>query len=253
MDTPAVPGLVPAAVRLLNIFETFGSARRPLSLSELARLADIPVSSCHSLMRTLERLGFLYFLSQREAYPTRKMLDLVNAIDSHDPVAARLAPALAALRDDTGETVILGSRQGNAALYLLVLEGVQTVRYTANAGEHKPLHSSSIGKTLLAALSADELDTWLAANPLRKATSRTITSARQLKRDLSESRARGWFVTRGENVVDVMAVAAPLRLGTMTLGVAIAGPMHRMQDAEKRQAQRLLAAIKSIEKQHGPA
>ncbi|MGE0803410.1 MAG: IclR family transcriptional regulator [Lautropia sp.] len=241
---------VPAAARTLAIFETFGAERRPLSLSELARLADIPVSSCHSLMRTLERRGFLHFLSAREAYPTRKMLDVATAINAHDPIALRLAPALAALRDETGETVILGSRQGNAALYLLVLESAQTVRYTARAGEHKPLHSSSIGKVLLAEMAPDDLDSWISNDPLKRATPQTITSARQLKRDLEESRLRGWFVTRGENVTDVMAIAAPLHFGGITLGVAIAGPMHRMVDVERRQSQRLLTAIKAIERQN---
>ena len=241
---------VPAAARTLAIFEAFGASKRPLTLSELARLVDIPVSTCHSLMRTLEQRGFLYFLSPREAYPTRKMLDIANETAAHDPVALRLAEPLAALRDETGETVLLGSRQGNAALYLLVLESAKTVRYTAHVGEHKPLHSSAIGKTLLGEMSEVDLEAWLAEATLKRATPQTITSARLLKRDLAEARARGYFLTRGENVPDVMAIAAPLRLGSATLGLAIAGPLHRMQDAERRHAQRLLATVRALEKKH---
>lgn len=242
--------LVPAAARTLAIFEIFATAQRPLTLSELARLTDIPVSTCHSLMRTLEQRGFLHFLSPREAYPTRKLLDLAQRIDSNDPIAVRLAPALERLRDETGETVILGSRQSDAALYLLVQESQQTVRYTARVGEFKPLHSSSIGKTLLGELSDDELTRWLAARrELRPITPSTIVSQRQLKRDIAEARARGYYATRGENVADVMAIAAPLHVGSATLGVAIAGPLHRMQEQERRHAQKLLAAVKAIEKE----
>lgn len=242
--------IVPAAARTLDIFETFATAQRPLSLSELARAADIPVSTCHSLMRTLEQRGFLHFLSSREAYPTRKMLDITNQINSFDPVAARLEPALARLRDETQETVILGTRQPQAALYLLVLDSPQTVRYTARVGEFKPLHSSSIGKALLAELPDEILGKWLAAYELKTVTPHTITSQRQLRRDLAEARERGYCLTRGENVADVMAIAAPLHLGTITLAVAIAGPMHRMAPAEKRHAQKLLQTIKTLEKQH---
>ncbi len=242
--------IVPAAARTLDIFETFAEQQRPLSLSELARLANIPISSCHSLMRTLEQRGFLHFLSVREAYPTRKMLDLTSSIERHDPIAAQLAPALAALRDDTGETVILGSRQSDAALYLLVQDSPQTVRYTARVGEFKPLHSSSIGKVLLGEMSEDLLNQWLASHELKAVTVQTITSQRQLRRELSESRQRGYFLTRGENVVDVMALAAPLHLGSITLGVAVAGPLHRMQALEKRHAQKLLQVVKLLEKKH---
>lgn len=238
---------VPAAARTLDMLEAFRAAGRPLSLSELARLARIPVSTCHGLVRTLERRGFLYFPSQREVYPTRKLYELGREIDAHDPVAARLTPALGALRDATNETVIVGTRRGDAVLYLLVLDSPQIVRYTARAGEYKPLHSSAIGKTLLGSLTDEALAAWLAEHELPRATETTMTSARRLKRDLEASRARGYYVTRGENVSDVMAVAAPLPLGSSVLGVAIAGPLHRMAAHERQHAAGLLKTVEAIE------
>ena len=41
--------------RTLEIFEAFAEAKRPLSLSELARMINMPVSSCHGLLRTLQK------------------------------------------------------------------------------------------------------------------------------------------------------------------------------------------------------
>src|SRR5512140_2962813 len=194
---------VPAAARTLDVLETFRGARRPLSLSELARLTRIPVSTWHALVRTLEQRGFLYYPSQREAYPTRKLFELARDLDANDPVIARLAPALASLRDATQETVIVGMRHDDAALYLLVLDSPHIVGYTAHAGEFKPLHSSSIGKSFLGARDDAALDAWLRSHPLARVTANTITAARTLKRNLQESRARGYYLTRGENVADV--------------------------------------------------
>jgi DNA-binding IclR family transcriptional regulator len=243
---------VPAAARTLDLLEAFRVARRPLSLSELARLARVPVSTCHGLVRTLEHKGFLYFPSQREAYPTRKLLEMGREIEANDPIAARLTPALEALRDVTGETVILGMRQDNAVIYLLILDSPQIVRYTARAGEFKPLHSSSIGKALLGAMPGTALDDWLRGNELPRVTQHTITSPRRLKRDIEESRARGYYLTRGENVVDVMAIAAPLGAAAGVFGIAIAGPLHRMEAVERTHAAHLQQAIRAIEEQsHG--
>ena len=243
---------VPAAARTLDVLETFRGARRPLSLSELARLTRIPVSTCHALVRTLEQRGFLYYPSQREAYPTRKLLELARDLDAHDPIVARLATVLTALRDATQETVILGMRQDDAALYLLVLDSPHIVRYTARAGEFKPLHSSSIGKSFLGLMDDDELDGWLRSHPLPRVTPSTITSARTLKRNVQESRAKGCYITRGENVADVMAVAAPVNAGSAQLAIAIAGPLHRMEAQEHRHVERLLATVRQIERQsHG--
>ena len=239
---------VPAAARTLDVLEAFRGERRPLSLSELARLTRIPVSTCHALVRTLERRGFLYYPSPRESYPTRKLLEVARDIDAHDPIVARLGPPLAALRDATQETVILGMRQGDAALYLLVLDSPQIVRYTARAGEFKPLHSSSIGKSFLGTMEDDALDAWLRSHPLPRVTASTITAARTLKRDLQEARARGYFLTRGENVADVLAVAAPVKAGSAQLSVAIAGPLHRMEERRDKHVDRLLATVRAIER-----
>lgn len=231
-------------IRSLEVLDAFRIARQPLSLSEIARLARLPVSTCHGVVRALEHHGFLYFLSPREVYPTRRLWDMASVIEDHDPIAQRLAPALKALRDETGETVILGTRQHDQALYLQVIESAQAIRYSSRAGEHKPLHSSAIGKCLLGSIPEAEFEAWLDTHRLPRITGATLTDPAALRRDLAAARVRGWHVTRGENVADVMAIAAPLQLGSMTLVIAVAGPVHRMAPAESRAAGQLLACVR---------
>jgi IclR family acetate operon transcriptional repressor len=236
-----------SALRSLGVFEAFRNARRPLSLSELARLTDIPVSTCHGVMRALEDNGYLYVVGGRDLYPTRRLWEMADEIRAHDPIAMRLEPALTALRDQVDETVVLGSRLDDSVLYLMVLESRQSIRYSARAGERKPLHSSSVGKALLGGLEPQELDHWLAGRTLERVTERTITSAAKLRADLVRGRTRGWYGTRGENVRDVMAVAATLQIGTTALGVAIAGPVHRIQPIESALGERLARCVRQIE------
>jgi IclR family transcriptional regulator, acetate operon repressor len=234
-----------ALPRALDILEIFGAARRPLSLSEIARQIDAPASSCHLLLRTLLGRGYLYSLGRRKLYyPTRRLYDVACSIATHDALIEELRPVLAGLRDRSGETAILGKRQNDAVLYLEVLESANTVRYTARAGEYKPLHASAIGKALLAALPPDELDAWLDSRSLRRVTPQTLAGAAQLKANLREGRKRGYFVTRGENVIDVMAVAGGLALANDVFGIAVAGPLHRMEPALARHAELLLAAVR---------
>lgn len=236
-----------ALARTLDIFEFFGAARRPLSLSEIARTIGAPASSCHMLLRTLLDCGYLYSLGRRKLYyPTRRLYDVACSIAAHDALMEQLRPLLTDLRDKSGETVILGKRQDDAVLYLEVLESANTVRYTARAGEYKPLHSSAIGKALLATLSPEALDAWLGARTLQRVTPHTLVSAAQLKSNLQQGRKRGYFVTRGENVADVLAVAGSLTLDNEVFGIAIAGPLHRMEPALSRHAELLLAAVRRI-------
>lgn len=241
-----------SAVRALELFEVFRAARRPLSLSEAAHLADMPISTCHGVFKALEQRGYLYFVSGRDAYPTRKLWDLAQDVAINDPLVVRLEPALVRLRDEVDETIILGVQHGATALYLLVLESAQAIRYSARAGERKPLHSSSIGKVMLGSMSTRDLDAWLENSDLKRVTDRTIVSAPRLKADLAASRTRGYYVTRGENVSDVMAVAAPLRIGSSTFGIAVAGPLQRIADKESGVARKLLRTLKAITSAESP-
>ena len=233
-----------ALARTFDIFESFGAARKPLSLSEIARTIGAPVSSCHLLLRTLLDCGYLYSSGRRKLYyPTRRIYDVACSIAVHDALVEELRPMLASLRDRSGETVILGKRQGDAVLYLEVLDSANIVRYTARAGEYKPLHSSAIGKALLGALPPADLDAWLGSHTLPRVTPHTLTGAAQLKSNLQQGRKRGYFVTRGENVADVMAVAGSFSLAGEVFGIAIAGPLQRMEPMLARHAEQLRAAI----------
>jgi DNA-binding IclR family transcriptional regulator len=241
--------MVKAATRTLDVFEAFATAKRPLTLSELARAIGAPVASCFGIVRTLERRGYLYGARPRRGlYPTRRLLEQARVIAAHDPLTGRLDSALLALRDRTGETVLLGKRLGDRAVYLDVREGPQTVRYTARVGDLKPLHSSAVGKALLGTLDEGDRRRLLGRLDLTRVTPATITSRRALLADLAAGRARGWYITRGENVPDVMAVAVPVTIDGDVLAVAVAGPVHRMAPRAARHGAALLEARRRLEK-----
>ncbi|HWP13826.1 MAG TPA: IclR family transcriptional regulator [Ramlibacter sp.] len=241
---------VTAVERVLDILETFQRSQKPLSLTDLAELAGIPKSSCHAIVATLTARGYMYSLTRpRALYPTRRLYDVAREIHEQDPFVERVMPLLERLRDASRETIILGKRQGDAVIYLQVVESPHPIRYSAKPGEFKPLHSSAIGKALIGSLKEPELRAVLAGRELKAATPATLTDHDALIEDILESRRRGYFVTRGENVPDVWAVSAFLTVNTETLAVAIAGPRHRMENSVPECAQLLLATCSFISRQ----
>lgn len=236
---------IKTAARTLDVFEIFAAVKGPLTLTELAGHLGSPLSSCHALIRTLQLRGYVYILDERKrVYPTKRLLMMAQQIAQNDPVLERIAPVLLALQQDTGETVILGKRQGNTVTYLDVLEGRQTIRYAANPGDVKPLHSSAIGKALLGLLPNAELGKLLKKLPLTEITATTIKNADDLVRDITVSRERGYFITRGENVPDVMAISIGRAVNDEAYGVAVAGPIGRMDS----HAAAVVAAIRRTDK-----
>lgn len=241
---------VKTAGRTLDLFEAFAREGKPLSLSQLARAIDAPVSSCFGIVRTLEARGYLYEVKARAGfYPTKLLFEHARAIASRDPLAERFVPSLEKLRDQTGETVLLSKRVDRQAVYLAVLDGLHSIRYSPKVGEFRPLHASASGKALLGSLAPALRNELLEGMKLPRVTSRTITSRAALEADLEQGRARGWYVTHGETVADLMAVAVPVAASGEIYSVALAGPMQRMEGALKRHA-KLLIELRAVLEDH---
>ena len=238
---------VKSADRTLQILEAFATAGEPLGIAELARRLAIPVSACYALLRTLELRGYLYELGLRKGwYPTLRWLQKARAIAEHDPMLERVTPILEALGNATGETIVFGKRSGTEVVYLNVVESPHSIRYSAQPGDRKPLHSSSAGKAILGALPPAERATLLDTLKLARVTPNTIVRRELLEKDLEAGAKRGWYATRGENVADVHALAAPVRIEGELYAVVIAGPAHRIEGALKSHAAALLRTAKAI-------
>ena len=235
---------VKAASRTLDLFEAFAEAGGPLSLTEIAQRISVPISSCHSLVRTLQMSGYVYILEERKRiYPTKRLLGIAQSIGRYDTALEQLTPIVTALAKQTGETVIIGKMQGDIVIYLDVVPGSHTVRYTASPGDTFPTHTSALGKSTLSLLSDDALDKAIGKLKLTQFTDATITNAKAFKKDILEGRARGYFLSRGETVVDVMGISVARRIGGEPYAIGVAGPTSRL----KENFDVYLSAIKAAE------
>jgi DNA-binding IclR family transcriptional regulator len=217
--------------RTLDMLELFGQEKRPLPLSEIARLLGIAVSSCHDVVQALQARGYLYEIAPRAGYyPTSRLLRLAKEISEHDPVALRAEVLLRAMRDNLDETVLLAKVNALQATYLLVFEPTHPLRFLAKVGDNvRTLHATSGGKALLASLDDAALDGYLKAAKLNAMTKQTITSKTELRRNIQKGRERGWFSNEGESQDGVTTLSASFRWNASVYLVTIAGPTPRLE------------------------
>ena len=243
--------VVISALRTMRIFETFAEQQRPLSLTELAQELGIPKSSCHAIVSTLSDGGYLYTLTRpRGLYPTKKLAILMERVMAKDAFIQKATPFLEALRDATEETVILGKLHGQSVLYLEVFESRQAIRYSARQGDRKPLHSSSIGKAMLGTMKESDLRAALGELAMPAVTDATTTDPNRLFDDIRRAKKRGYYLTQGENVRDVWAVAATVEMGREYFGIAVAGPAHRMKPLLAERVRELLGTCNVLSRQN---
>lgn len=221
---------VKTAGRVLDVLNLFAEEQKPLLYSEIAAQMQIPLSSCHGLLKTMVARGYLYEIGKKLGYyPTQKLMHVATLICHSDPLNALLEPVLEKVRNLTGETAILAKLAEEQVVYLIVAESRQTIRFSHQPGGFKAVHATSSGKSLLCMLSNDERDKWLKSyGELKAYTDRTLTTRAALEADMRAGVERGWQRSVGENVEDVMSISLGFRAFEQPFAIVVAGPSARM-------------------------
>jgi DNA-binding IclR family transcriptional regulator len=224
---------VKSARRVLDILRFFSQEKAPASLARIASALDFPKSSCLALLETLTAEGYAY-QSEGRYYLTRRWLCEAELVARHDPIALRCRPALEQLAKAVGETAILAQLAQREVIYLDVVEPDLIVRFSASAGQMKPIHASASGKALLSALPPDERKRLVDTLDFKTFTQATMTTPGALLKAVEEGRRRGWHVNRGEHQADTVSVAVPAVLDGAVLALVVGAPMSRVKDKVDR-------------------
>jgi IclR family acetate operon transcriptional repressor len=238
-----MPASVPACARTMGVFEVFAREKRELLNSDVARLLDLPESSCSDLLHTLHQIGYLMRTARtRRFYPTSRLLAAATEITKNDPLFAAGSEAVELLTEQTGETTFCGRLDEGAAKVVAIQEGRYPLRYVLQVGERIALHASGLGKALVAALPPEERSRQLRLKPARKLAAATITDLKLLERQIDEQRARGWYSADDEGNEGVTAFAMSGLIGNDPVAISIAGPTERMQ----RNRDSYIAALRQV-------
>lgn len=230
-----MPTIVPAATRTMTLLEVFAREKRELSNSDLARLMDLPESSCSDLLHTLHELGYLLRTARsRRFYPTARLLTVAKEISASDPLYAVGAEACELLRDRTGETGLCGRLENGVVKVIALSEGRHALRYMQHVGDKLALHVSALGKAILAVGTPEEAARQLRLKPLRVLASGTLTDLSELEAQVERARAQGWIWVENEGSEGLTAVAVAGQIGGETLALSVAGLTHRMRDQRER-------------------
>jgi len=224
--------------RTLDFLELFADQKKPLSLSEISRLLEIPASSCHDVLQALLDRGYIYEITPRGGYyPTQRMYEVARTIAEHDPVVQRAESHLRSMRDALDESVLLSKVTDLQATYLLAFEPSHPLRYLARPGDNiRSLHGTSAGKALLGSMNELALTGFLKSATLQRFTPHTITSKTALRAELAAGNARGWFLNREESQEGVTTLSARFNWVSSLYIVTIAGPTMRMEPKLERSA-----------------
>ena len=153
MGSPGYHQAAPRAsvtARVLALLSGFDEAHPRRSLTDLARHADLPVSTAHRLLRELEDWHAVDRDADGLYCVGRRLWQLGTLAPVQRELREVALPAMQDLYEATHENVQLAVLQGTTALFVERIHGKSSVAVQSRAGRPLPLHTTGVGKVLLA-------------------------------------------------------------------------------------------------------
>ena len=219
-----------AIERALGVLRCYESGADDLGITDIAKLTGLSISTAHRVTRALTDGGLLVQDARTERYRLGPTLVVLGRKAARGLGYEAALPAMQSLARDTGESVNLGIRSAGDVQVVLDVASDQPLRFAQAPGTRVPLHTSAMGKCLLA-FAEDTAAQVAALGELSRLTDKTITDPETLAKDLQLVRERGWALNDEERHQGVRTVAAPvLRPGGVMAAIAVQGPTVRITD-----------------------
>lgn len=216
-----------SVLRSLEVLETVAE-HQPIGVAELARRLSLPTSTVQRICGTLAQAGWLRPTDDeltRWAMTGKALIIGRKAVHEVGLKEAAAEP-MVRLRDATQETIHLSVVDGTERMILIDrVDCDQPVRTYNKLGGTSPLHATSSGRSVLAAMTDAQVEQVIARG-LRRLTETTITDPERLRGDIARIRENGYAVNISENRANVCAIGAAIRdaTGAPTAGVSISMP-----------------------------
>lgn len=218
---------IETAILLIETLDGLGSA----GVTELANEAGIAKSTVHDHLKTLEAHELV--VNEDGQYNLGlRFLDYGGRARVKKDVYQTAKPELEKLAENTGEIANLVVEEHGVGIYIDVARGENAVNLDTYVGKREYLHSTAVGKTILAHLPPEETDSIISKHGLPEETNHTTTSREELYAELETVRDRGFATDKEERLSGLRCVAAPIvpEEGRVYGGVSVSGPVSRMQD-----------------------
>ncbi|RVT99227.1 IclR family transcriptional regulator [Rhodovarius crocodyli] len=225
------------------------SEAAPLGVRDLARRSGLAPAIAQRLINTMAHEGWLEQEEASRRYRLGpKLMAIAARLDVRDRMTEAAAKAFAPMAA-RGFNSYLGALRGERALYMVTLQSNGPIGIRSAPGDLGWLHSTAMGKCLLAGMSDEAALALLGPGPLHPVTADTLTDPAEVVAQLPGIRAQGYAMIQGENLPGVTSIGAPVKdaAGTTVAAISVAwipaaAPGQSVQEATDA----VLAAARAI-------
>ena len=225
----AEPKQVRVLGKTLDILEQLKRDANAPGLAQVARSVKMPKATVYRILTTLERRGYLD-REQDGGYRITGKLFALQRDSSLGQDLLRAAPAIMErLAAECRETVNLATLDGGEVVVIATAESPQSVRMASKVGNRRYVHTTGIGKVLLATMVDSAVKRLIKLKGLPRMTPNSIGTQTALFAELECIRMQGYAVDDKENEMEGRCVAMRISgSGEPGVALSISGPEFRM-------------------------
>ena len=215
--------------RGLAVIRAFGPDRERLSLSEVARATGLTRAATRRFLLTLVKLG--YVRSDGREFSLRpRVLELGYAYLSGLAMPEIASPHLEELVAKVRESSSISVLDGHHIVYVARVPTKRIMTVAISVGTRFPAYATSMGRVLLAGMSQEDLDKYLAEAELAPITARTVTDPDRLQEIVHEVGRQGYAIVDQELEEGLRAIAAPIHGagGSVTAAINLSAHASRV-------------------------
>lgn len=213
--------------RTAKLLAAFDGDHSRLSLSEASARSGLSMTTTHRMLGELVEANLLSRDAHLRYSIGRGLWELGEVSPLSLDLRETALPYLLTLYEATAENVHLAILDGIEALYVARLVGPHSVPTISRMGGRLPLHTTGVGKVLLAWQDDDFLDAYF-GRKLERPTRFSITSEPRLRAQLAEVRRSGFSQTQQEMTLGNTSIAVPV-MGRTGLLAAVGLVTHTVR------------------------
>jgi IclR family acetate operon transcriptional repressor len=191
---------------------------------------EMPASSTHRILTTLQKHGYVEFDEATQEWMIGiEAFRIGNTYLVRTNLVEAARKTLRRLMEETGETANLGIADNGDVVFVDQVETQNPIRAFFTPGTRGHMHSSGIGKSLLADMLRRDVEKIIGKKGQPEFTPKTLTSSEALFRDLDVTRKRGWSIDDEERYSGMCCVASNIynTFGEAIAGISVSGPTVR--------------------------
>src|SRR5262245_3043917 len=154
--------------RVIQILNCFSEQNLELSFTDLLNRLELNRSTLYRLLEAMRSYRLIELDKSNSKYHLGiKLFELGSLSIRRFDINRYAHPFLEMLVKQTGETAHLCALDGSDIIYIAKVESTQALRIPSSVGRKNPAYCTGVGKAILAHLSEEELQTYLAQTELK--------------------------------------------------------------------------------------